>query len=104
MSAGTNASADTRGAETMTQTPTLTPEALQALREYAALMGRDWRDSLLEDWMRDDRRQWGILRTLRNTYGPTWLAGFTFPDAADEPTRTYAQTREDRRKAYLRKR
>jgi hypothetical protein len=43
----------------------ITPYA-EALTAYKASQGRNWQNQLMEDWMRDDRRQWGTLRSLRN--------------------------------------
>jgi len=69
--------------------PTLSAEAYNELRTYATARinegCQDWREQLLDDWMRDDRRQWGVLRAVRNTYGPSWLATFRFTEG--EPTR-----------------
>ena len=44
----------------------LTTEMKAALDTYAAQHGRNWRTQLSADWMTDHRRQWGMLRTIRN--------------------------------------
>lgn len=50
-------------------TQALTPEEFQALADYKAQHGRKWKDRLTLAWINDWREQWGILRTVRNTYG-----------------------------------
>lgn len=54
--------------------PTPNAEQLQALREYAAKHGRNWKSALLDDWMY--ARQPGPLQQVRNNFGPTWLTKF----------------------------
>jgi hypothetical protein len=53
-----------------------TREQLQALEDYAARHGRQWKRQLLDDWLsgRDAREPQGpLLRQLRNRFGPRWL-------------------------------
>jgi hypothetical protein len=51
----------------------ITPYA-GALATYKAEQGRNWQAQLREDWMTDNRRQWGLLRALRND---TRFGGFS---------------------------
>ncbi|MEY9785424.1 hypothetical protein ABIA23_006892 [Sinorhizobium fredii] len=64
----------------MERLPPLTAEQLASLRAYAAKHGRTWKSTPNRVWMGgppyDDG---GILRTLRNTHGPSWLVSFRFP-------------------------
>jgi hypothetical protein len=59
----------------------LTPDQLQALRDYAAHNGRHWKNALNADWLR--ARTTGHLQSLRNTHGPRWLARFKSPEAGE---------------------
>lgn len=61
----------------------LTAEELQALQDYAKTQGRNWKAQLVEDWMSDHRRQWGTLRVIRNTFGPSWLNNFKMRPTAE---------------------
>ncbi len=57
-----------------------TPEELDALQRYAAKHGRRWKSVLRDAWM--GNAPWddgGILRTIRNVRGPTWLDKFKLP-------------------------
>lgn len=58
----------------------LTADELAALQRYAARHGRRWKSVLNDAWQglppHDDS---GILRTLRNSHGPTWLHRFRLP-------------------------
>lgn len=67
----------------------LTTEQIEALRSFAKYEGQKWKEVLSTTyWMK--ARLWRdpyhfnsdvgtILHRLRNTHGPSWLAGFTFP-------------------------
>lgn len=57
--------------------PNLTPDQLNALRAFAAEHGRNWKSKLLAGWLRAAYP--GPLQQVRNSHGPTWLAGFKFP-------------------------
>ncbi len=59
---------------------TVTNEQLKALRDFAAIYGRCWKQELREAWMSGDGRDTGELRQLRNTLGPSWLISFRFPE------------------------
>ncbi len=53
-----------------------TAEQIQALQSFAARHGRAWKSKLAVMWAtgRDDYEpQGGILRSIRNGLGPTWL-------------------------------
>lgn len=52
----------------------LSNEELKSIKEYAKKNGRNWKSRLLDDWMYS--RQPGVLQSLRNNYGPSWLRGF----------------------------
>ena len=54
----------------------LTDAELTALQEYATAHGRNWKQSLSEDWYH--ARLMGPLHSLRNSHGPAWLDRFTF--------------------------
>jgi len=61
------------------QTPSPTPEQLAALSAYARKYGNTWKQSLNHAWAtgRDAHEPDGhLLRQLRNTFGPSWLAKF----------------------------
>ena len=74
----------------MTNYRTLTAEEIAALRSFAAEYGRKWK-SVLSDtyWYNarlfyargnyDDSRPGSLLHGLRNSHGPSWLAGFKLP-------------------------
>lgn len=57
----------------------LTTDQLTALQDYASKHGRTWKASLREDWYH--ARLMGPVHALRNSHGPTWLAGFKLPPA-----------------------
>jgi hypothetical protein len=57
--------------------PALSPEAIVALREYAAKHGICWKLRLSEDWMRASAP--AVLHALRNSHGPAWLERFKLP-------------------------
>jgi hypothetical protein len=66
------------------QAPKLNPEQLNALINYAHLIGRKWKSELNYAWMsgnypsilRDDAC---YLQQVRNTFGPSWLISFKLP-------------------------
>jgi hypothetical protein len=58
--------------------PQPTAEQLNALREYAREHGRRWKADLNHDWMTG--RLTGELVQVRNTFGPSWLTRFKFPE------------------------
>jgi hypothetical protein len=61
------------------------PDQLAAVAAYAARHGRTWRADLAAAWStgRDTAEPDGhLLRQVRNTYGPTWLATVTLADLA----------------------
>jgi hypothetical protein len=62
------------------QEPTV--EQLDALKKFAAIYGRNWKQELRDAWMSGDGRDIGELRQLRNTLGPSWLNRFQFPKEA----------------------
>jgi hypothetical protein len=53
---------------------TLTSTQLQALRAFASANGRSWKQELRSQWMAASAIP--VLHALRNTHGPSWLAGF----------------------------
>lgn len=59
-----------------------TAEQLQAIRDYAAAVGSNWKASLRRDWMRSGTDVWEVrdryylLQQVRNTFGPSWLASY----------------------------
>jgi hypothetical protein len=63
------------------------PYERAALREYAVLVGENWKEELLHDWSRAGSRHvphdtYSILHGIRNHLGPDWLAKFRFPEEA----------------------
>ena len=65
--------------------PSPSPDQLAAVAAYAARRGRTWRAELAAAWStgRDTAEPDGhLLRQVRNTYGPTWLATVTLADLA----------------------
>ena len=67
----------------------LTPEEAATLRAYADAVGEKWKERLSIDWLRGGTGvrlpaglYYGTLQGVRNSLGPSWLAGFEF--AADE--------------------
>lgn len=69
--------ASERGVEETMTTP-LDPDALAALRLFAALRGRTWKAALARAWEANNTGP-PELQRLRNTHGPAWLAGFRLP-------------------------
>lgn len=66
--------------------PAPSPEQLAAVAAFAARHGRDWRYALVDAWLtgRDAREPDGhLLRQVRNTCGPAWLATVTTAELAD---------------------
>lgn len=62
----------------MTNAPNV--EQLQALNDYAADHGPEWKTRLRSDWRRGGSRWHGpyaLLQQVRNQFGPAWLADFT---------------------------
>ena len=68
----------------------LTREQFQALRDYAEVVGEDWKRRLSRDWMRAGTDVYGFsdrycyLQQVRNRLGPKWLASFEVEDYADQ--------------------
>jgi hypothetical protein len=60
--------------------PDLTPEQRTALEAFAAEHGRLWKSRLRDQWMNASATP--ELHRLRNTHGPSWLARFRLPGAA----------------------
>lgn len=57
----------------------LTLEQLERLLEFKAEHGRTWKDTLRHMWMNGqdaNQRDGGLLRQIRNNFGPTWLNNF----------------------------
>lgn len=60
-----------------------TTEQLDALRAFATKYGKNWKERLNDMWWNgtDDREpNGGLLRQLRNRFGPRWLEAFEFSD------------------------
>ena len=55
----------------------LTAEQVQALQDYAAEHGSQWKGRLLDSWQRGGAHG-PLLQQVRNTFGPSWLLGFRF--------------------------
>jgi hypothetical protein len=73
-----------RASENKPAKPEPTPEQLQALLNFAQCHGRTWKAKLLALWAngRDDREPMGgVLRQIRNAFGPSWLETFKIPEA-----------------------
>ena len=65
--------------------PAPSPDQLAAVAAYAARHGRTWRAALATAWStgRDAAEPGGhLLRQVRNTYGPAWLATVTLAELA----------------------
>jgi hypothetical protein len=61
----------------------ITTEQQTELDSYKAWAGADWKQRLLEDWMRSGSYypgEWAYLQQLRNQQGPKWLATFPEPE------------------------
>jgi hypothetical protein len=56
---------------------TPTHEQIEALRQYAAEHGRNWKSQLNADWMNGQSS--GPLQQIRNQFGPSWLVRFQLP-------------------------
>lgn len=63
----------------------ISPETLEALREYADEHGPEWRRRLSAQWMNASAPP--LLHRLRNTHGPKWLAEFEFPKSNPSKTK-----------------
>ncbi len=54
-------------------------EQIEALKEFAAIHGRNWKSVLREAWMDGNyhgfQKDW-LLQQIRNTFGPSFLIGF----------------------------
>jgi hypothetical protein len=61
----------------------LTPDQLQAIRDYAVKYGQSWRRVLERDWIRGDydvsAAEAVLLQQIRDQFGPAWLAQYQFP-------------------------
>ena len=64
----------------------LLPEELEALRIFAADYGKQWKEKLsMVYWYNAriyrgrDGKQYPELHSLRNEFGPSWLAKFKLP-------------------------
>jgi len=67
-------------------TPPLTQDQLQQLQQFAVQEGRLWKGRLRDAWMRGQQPKLNgessaTLYALRNTHGPSWLAGYRLPAA-----------------------
>lgn len=54
-------------------------EQIDALREWAALYGRNWKSALRTAWMDVEYKGFEkgyLLQQVRNTFGPSWLVRF----------------------------
>lgn len=61
----------------------LTDVELLALRRWANERGRKWKMWLREAWMNGNYggfAQSATLQQIRNTFGPSWLITFRFPE------------------------
>jgi hypothetical protein len=58
--------------------PQPTAEQMAALRQYAKEHGRRWKADLNYEWMTG--KLTGELVQVRNTFGPSWLTRFKFPE------------------------
>ena len=54
----------------------LTEDQAKALRLYADLKGRYWKQALRKDWATG--KDSALLRQIRNNFGPSWLNKFKF--------------------------
>ena len=67
---------------------TLTAEQIQALANFAKANGRNWKQALRDAWMAGGYDATtgsyidGPLQNLRNTFGPSWLTGFSLKQVA----------------------
>lgn len=68
----------------MTKLRALTGDEIAALQRYAAKHGRRWKSILNSAWMgHPSHDDGGLLRSLRNTHGPSWLIGYRLPKPED---------------------
>ena len=88
--------------QTATPYPPPDPETLQALYEYRARVGADWKTKLLLAWMRASEP--GLLQRLRNERGPRWLASYELPEGGTSAPRRQLSRQESSKllKATLR--
>lgn len=61
----------------------LTQDEAEAIAAYAESHGRNWKSALREDW--EYARVPGLIQSIRNSHGPTWLTSFRLP--GEDPTR-----------------
>jgi hypothetical protein len=52
-------------------------ETLAALKDFKKRHGPQWKSKLNSMWMLASAP--GVLHRLRNTHGPSWLAGYKLP-------------------------
>lgn len=55
------------------------PEQIEALTQFAAIHGRNWKSVLRDAWMDGDYQGFEnshLLQQVRNTFGPSFLIGF----------------------------
>jgi len=84
--------ADPMGGKRHDILPPLTEQEEAALQDYAARHGRSWKRILNYAWMGEAPHDDGqLLRKLRNTHGPPWLARYRLPKRAPEPKRLPAE-------------
>lgn len=75
-----------------------TREQIIALQRYALKYGRTWKSKLSAAWANggDEREpDGGLLRQVRNTFGPSWLMAFKFPEDLPPPTMATAAATDD---------
>ena len=58
------------------------PKLISEIEAYAAANGRRWKSALNQDWV--NARSTGELHALRNSHGPSWLAAYKLPVAAQQ--------------------
>jgi hypothetical protein len=64
-----------------------TPEQIQALVTFAAVNGRTWKESLRHCWEAgcyshyNGTERCDLLQQVRNSFGPSWLVGFSLKKA-----------------------
>lgn len=61
----------------------LTADEARAVEVYASKHGRTWKSKLRAAWMSGGMEDGtgGILRSLRNSHGPSWLVAYRAPKA-----------------------
>lgn len=64
----------------------LEADELKALQDFAAEYGREWKQYLQAAWLSHaykgrhmGGRDTGVLRSIRNEFGPSWLCDFKLP-------------------------